>query len=155
MSKVPLYPTPHGNVSRPIDGSIISRHEGKSEEYRSAALYTAAAPSSPSLCLTDILSPLDASSSRSDIISAMKTLSLTDYLQVDTLGIRRKSVNFAAEKSSSCPNWWAQIDLDSCDAPVSRKGSRVPMAAAPQPATASQCKHSHFTEMCIGDSLHC
>ena len=37
---------------------------------------------------------------------------LTDYSQVDTLGVRYKSVNFGSGKSPSSPDGWSQIDRD-------------------------------------------
>ena len=38
---------------------------------------------------------------------------LRDFLKVDMLGVRYKSVNISAKKSAGSPDWCAQIDRDS------------------------------------------
>ena len=45
-------------------------------------------------------------------VPSSASLGLTDYSQVDMLGVRYKSVSVGAEKSPVSPNWRAEIDRD-------------------------------------------
>ena len=45
-----------------------------------------------------------------DKMSGSAAYGLTDFSQVDKLGVRYKSVNFGTGKSPGTPDWRAQID---------------------------------------------